>query len=105
MKNLKHTKGEWKVNQHESIVDENGYGIAQIHGILHEKDWKYNAKLMAAAPDLLNELIKAQEIIWVFNYNHALRTLGNEDTNMAKDYADSHADNLRIESLIKKATE
>lgn len=50
------TRGRWKVDVSYNIVDDDGFGIAQIHGIKNESEWVYNSKIIAAAPDLLDAL-------------------------------------------------
>lgn len=59
---FKGTQGFWKVcEKHETILDENGYGIAQVHGILNEDKWKYNSLLISKAPEMLKMLIRISE--------------------------------------------
>ena len=70
-----HTQGEWKVNAFWAVVDENDYGIAQIHGIVNEKNWEANAKLIAAAPDLLEALESvALDLFYQIESTHGEKT-------------------------------
>jgi hypothetical protein len=67
---FKGTKGKWRVcEKHETIIDENGYGIAQIHGIINEKEWKANALLISKSPEML-EMLK--DIVVRFEDNDRL---------------------------------
>ncbi len=54
---FKGTKGKWIAsNKSQTIVDEKGYGIVQITGILNESQWQHNALLISKAPELLEAL-------------------------------------------------
>jgi hypothetical protein len=98
MENLKHTKGEWAIYLDETgtpfISNPSEYGrICTIRK--QEKNFNANAKLIAAAPGLLEALIEANKIIQIFEEKEK----------------DSFADNVNIDShikiinAIKKATE
>jgi hypothetical protein len=70
--NTNHTKGDWKIsainklNPTQRIIHkEQGFVIAKIMNI---DEAEANAKLIAAAPDLLKALKSAQNILAV-NYN------------------------------------
>lgn len=59
---MKHTQGEWKhtiekdgMLINDVIKNKNQY-LATIHVTGPEEEWKANAKLIAAAPDLLDAL-------------------------------------------------
>ena len=64
---MKHTKGEWKIfpisNKLIQINSEKMYSIAYVWAINRElkEELEANAKLIAAAPDLLEVLIKLKE--------------------------------------------
>lgn len=66
MENSKHTGGEWKVipyNGYQQCIGTTNYTIAHTTIALEEKDKiqaEANAKLMAAAPDMLKALINAK---------------------------------------------
>ena len=76
MENLKHTKGEWyyvdgndsscEVNVGETVVSicrwEKNSGIMSIN----REEMEANAKIISAAPDLLEALIEAKELIGNF---------------------------------------
>ena len=64
MTKFKGTKGKWEVcNRHGSVLCENGYGIAQIHGVINEIDWEHNAQLISKAPEMLEQHIKDLELL------------------------------------------
>jgi hypothetical protein len=61
---FKGTKGNWHVcKKNETILCKNDYGVAQIHGVINECDWKYNALLISKAPEMLEMLIKLTDQI------------------------------------------
>jgi uncharacterized secreted protein with C-terminal beta-propeller domain len=81
MTQFKGTKGKWEVSKaYETIIDEEGYGIAQEYGIKNSLYWKANALLISKAPELLEML---EEV---------------------KDYLGSDVRG-KVEQLIKEATE
>ena len=94
MKNLKHTKGEWRYSElYQVITDEEGYSIAQESGLKHSKDWEANAKLISAAPDLLEALILANKLI--------------DELDKASDYRETefhYETQHKINNAINKAT-
>jgi hypothetical protein len=63
---MKHTKGNWKIDDNQKLPlaiivdDENGEGICEI-GLRTEEN-KANAKLIAAAPELLEALKELLEV-------------------------------------------
>lgn len=67
----KHTKGNWNINRYGIVVDEKGYGISQISGISNEKNWDDNAKLIAAAPELLEACNELLELLSFHGYNYS----------------------------------
>lgn len=64
---MKHTQGEWKVSKESNFnqnVECNGVNVAQINrvnGTDGDEIELANAKLIAASPNLLKALIKAQK--------------------------------------------
>ena len=69
---MKHTNGEWRAFESNSVTEEAfgatirqdeplGYDIAVIWNDV--KEWRANAKLIAAAPDLLETLIIATRML------------------------------------------
>ena len=66
---MKYTQGEWRhviekdgININDVIKNNNQY-IATIHVTGPDEEWKANAKLISAAPDLLNALVELKR--WV----------------------------------------
>ena len=72
--NTKHTPGPWRENSQgdsEYIFSEVYGAIAIIpHGGIHRDEHKANAKLIAAAPDLLKAAISCRDI--ADKCNHAM---------------------------------
>jgi len=69
----KHTKGEWKFdNLHCVVLSNEDFNIKDVELWPHQyediAELNANAKLIAAAPDLLNALISAMRIVdlWTF---------------------------------------
>lgn len=65
MENLKHTKGEWKYHQTfrgDYSININDESIANVWCLENDENYtdEANAKLIAAAPDLLDSLIDIQ---------------------------------------------
>lgn len=60
MKNLKRTKGEWTI-QGKNLIKCNNEQIGSANSMLDE--YEANAKLMAAAPDMLEALIDLDSLI------------------------------------------
>jgi hypothetical protein len=66
---MKHTKGEWSIDEYtpSDIKNSNEELIAKAYGFYEKGKYTYtdeclaNAKLIAAAPDLLEVLIKLKE--------------------------------------------
>jgi hypothetical protein len=71
---MKHTKGEWKV------VEYTGYGWCSHAVYCEDKEvvegvyGEGNAKLIAAAPDLLEALIKAKLVLARYNGEGAINS-------------------------------
>ncbi len=55
MADLKHTPGPWKVDEDDDVVSATGLWVAFAYGD-SEEEAKHNARLIAAAPDLLAAL-------------------------------------------------
>lgn len=55
MADLKHTPGPWKVDEDDDVVSATGLWVAFAYGD-SEEEAKHNARLIAAAPDLLEAL-------------------------------------------------
>lgn len=62
-----HTPGPWK-NENESIKDSQGWIVALLAKRANKGITEANARLIAAAPDLLRELKYAQETLYA-DYN------------------------------------
>jgi phosphoheptose isomerase len=60
----KHTQGKWKIWE-DWICTEEGDDIARIDG--NDKEAQANAKLIAAAPDLLKALKKCSKVLSMYN--------------------------------------
>lgn len=63
----KHTKGEWEIAHDEGIgyfiTNPNEWGrICTIRSV-REPNWEANAKIIAAAPELLEALIMANDVL------------------------------------------
>jgi hypothetical protein len=56
MSEFKGTKGEWKLTSWGTIVDSEGLGICQEHGITNGSKWDANAQLISCAPEMLEML-------------------------------------------------
>jgi len=54
---MKHTQGEWNINAQENLIVSDGKWIAELNndGLkkIPKEEFKANAKLIAAAPELL----------------------------------------------------
>lgn len=80
MENLKHTPGEWVANPHGANKHQvwcNGTKIAacdnsvqsEIYRQKSEDEMTANAKLIAAAPELLDALIELDKLVFSLNIN------------------------------------
>ena len=72
MENLKHTKGEWFANNCMVTINGTFNEIAKCHSLsnnncLSLEEMRANAKLIAAAPDLLEALIEALPAVMELN--------------------------------------
>jgi N-acetylneuraminic acid mutarotase len=104
---MKYTQGEWKVSggttegtiqcdPESSVCTKHGNEIARIFGKTIEES-KANAKLIAAAPDMLEALQKAVEVI---------ERMSDEYSAIAGHHASyTNGEAKIIEGAIKKATE
>jgi hypothetical protein len=89
MTNFKGTKGKWVINKnHQSIIDEDGFGIAIQYGHANWGEWDYDALLISKAPKMLEMLQKLID-------NFDLHGNSNESENLI----------LEAKQLIKEATE
>lgn len=62
----KHTPGPWRKDNNPRNIIANGRDIAHTWGRFEDDEADANARLIAAAPDLLNELRRTRE--WVAQY-------------------------------------
>ena len=77
----KHTQGEWKrssLRDREMVVDDFGCQIAQLNNL--QPEFRENAKLIAAAPDLLRVLINVKSYI---DLDEEFRDMLSEEINEA----------------------
>lgn len=66
---MKHTKGEWFVATDNNVYSQHGdarIAIVEADFNISEHEAEANARLIAAAPDLFEALIEAQETINIF---------------------------------------
>ena len=91
---MKHTKGNWEITDLEIIRPMGtNKSICQITGsFIDETESKANAKLIAAAPDLLGMLIVAQNMLNLYV------------PNTANDGSVNGEKLAKVEEAIKKAT-
>ena len=96
---MKHTKGEWTYSQQRGkqghcyaaqVWDDTGDCLATLRATENEEEATANAKLIASAPELLEALIVAEEIIYDLNDRMEILVPDQLET---------------IQSAIKKATE
>jgi hypothetical protein len=101
-----HTPGPWKLgvstttlcSTHKRVVADSGAFICRIEGAdFSREDDVANARLIAAAPELLEALVAAQELIKVARRRFP-KTLRNGDTWLLE------STNAAIGSAIHKAT-
>ena len=117
---MKHTQGEWKVNTNWALSVECGEKtISSLRGIKHTKEDIANAKLIAAAPELLESLIQCETILThlfstMRGHHHAKLATNSCNTQeqyniMANQFSEENKENYRIlenvKQAIKKATE
>ena len=61
----KHTKGPWK--QHASnrqiVVDDKGFGVAELYTQNNEVEHEANARLISSAPEMLEALHSARIVL------------------------------------------
>jgi hypothetical protein len=65
MKNTKHTPGPWHIGRragNPAIYAQDGAEVAQMLTVTND-DWRDNARLIAAAPDLLAALERAEALL------------------------------------------
>lgn len=112
MKKCKHTPGPWRLheqgdaNQYCLLTNDERWVIAfSQNGELHTPEQIANAKLIAAAPDLLDALIKAEEHMSLTN--STLRTFNNECLKEGgfedQDAYNKFAERIRIEAQENSA--
>jgi hypothetical protein len=93
----KHTKGEWNAVIYDGAFDQplircNSTTIARVHGQLNRQH-EANAKLIAAAPELLESLVKILD-----NFKSCIEGGNGQLETDAEDIS-------KAEAVIKKATE
>lgn len=70
----KHTPGPWKIKQNApcEILSSDGYTdrVAIINPDLGNSNWMQDARLIAAAPDMLEVLEKVQTLVNGSNYDN-----------------------------------
>ncbi len=100
---MKHTKGKWGSFENFIYVDVGKGALNFIYGRIAElfgkpKETEANAKLIAAAPELLEAIQKAIKIssLWTFDKDV---TIEHEDEAKAL-----HSMHLEFDRVIKKAT-
>ena len=93
MENLKYTKGKWRqgLEKKRAVLCENegkilGICVTDIGNRISQEEAKANAKLIASAPELLEDLIEAKSLI------------------KRDGYGDDHLTMEIINNAIKKAT-
>lgn len=111
----KHTKGEWLVsntiNDYTIYADDGsnkgaGKDVALVYRYSRatdEEEAKANARLIAAAPDLLNALIAAHEMLHTLSDNYCRDKYGYLKEDAASKGWDAAID-MQIETAISKAT-
>jgi hypothetical protein len=98
-----HTPGPWRALEHGRIADRNGRLVAKVHllGLLmdgesdgeHESLREANARLIAAAPALLEALERAEELLenlaegWSVDGHKAILALYRKDARPLADKA------------------
>lgn len=96
----KHTRGPWKLDEFNKVVDSDGNPIKSYSHIAmggYTEERMANLKLIAAAPELLEESIKLIETLkWMCNAY--LKPFTSERTNIEQQI-------IQLENKIKKVTE
>lgn len=100
MKNIKYTQGEWTVEGSNVLTNERLIANCLGNGINITDEDRANAKLIAAAPDMLKALTKAHEVIWHVKYQEAVNSGAGYEK--AKEFANNHTDVVSIELILDK---